>query len=707
MYVAGRRRIRGYENGECMRHDNIGDRKCAKKCDHDADCKSKKKACECDGVCGRSCVNPNLRCMPVPRQIPHGSVAILPYNKFAAVARYKCQDGYILVGLSVRVCQGDETWNGDEPRCALDNYQADKNVACRSPPNINHAHIVSGVEHHHEMGTKLMYKCDLGYTPTKGSIDSAWCVTNGIWVGPNLTCVSTTAVPKCPTPPQIAYGSVEVLSTSGVGEEAEYRCNQGFYLIGVKIRHCLKNEMWNGTTPSCDKVVCGPPPHVEHAEHDADPDTFRFPTSTTLNYACEFGYYREGSPRAICTGPEGNWAGPSLICKARDCGAPGEINNGFRDPGYRFTYPTRVTYHCSNGYELQGRGYRECLANGEWSGELPECFPIHCMELRPPLHGTMIGSGTTFGSVIRFVCNDGFKVVGSAERTCQADRTWSGQNAYCEEINCGIPGPIWNGYLDGHRNTVGAVYFFRCNIRTKFHGESFSTQCLENGQWSYPPPQCLGQCQVPAIMNGTIDNATEGVWANTGTVISPRCLNGLVLNDSVPITCNNGTWNIIPRCVPAPCSDPPPLVEYGHRVFFGVRHGDRARYFCIEGFKLSTRESMYLTCQYGRWDGPTPQCEENYCPNPGDIDNGKVFKKGSVGKFLFRDFIYTIKHGTRLEYECDRNYKLVGPRGAACVNGNWSPKDKPLCVKSRHPLFHKLWKPYEEQKAMSYRYRRR
>lgn len=58
---------------------------------------------------------------------------------------------------------------------------------------------------------------------------------------------------------------------------------------------------------------------------------------------------------------------------ARDCGAPGEINNGWRDPGYRFTYPTRVTYHCNEGYEMRGKGYRECEANGEWSGVLPSC----------------------------------------------------------------------------------------------------------------------------------------------------------------------------------------------------------------------------------------------------------------------------------------------------------------------------------------------
>ena len=64
---------------------------------------------------------------------------------------------------------------------------------------------------------------------------------------------------------------------------------------------------------------------------------------------------------------------PLTHVSARDCGAPGEINNGWRDPGYRFTYPTRVTYHCNEGYELRGRGYRECQANGEWSGVLPDC----------------------------------------------------------------------------------------------------------------------------------------------------------------------------------------------------------------------------------------------------------------------------------------------------------------------------------------------
>lgn len=48
-----------------MRHDYVGSRKCTKRCANDADCKSKKKSCECDGVCGRSCVNPSKSSSPV------------------------------------------------------------------------------------------------------------------------------------------------------------------------------------------------------------------------------------------------------------------------------------------------------------------------------------------------------------------------------------------------------------------------------------------------------------------------------------------------------------------------------------------------------------------------------------------------------------------------------------------------------------------
>ncbi|KAL8561202.1 hypothetical protein ACOMHN_029273 [Nucella lapillus] len=254
---------------DCERHDYVGNRKCAKRCEREADCKSKKKQCECDGVCGRSCVNLNLRCLPVPSPIANGKVDILPFNRFGAVARYTCQEGYTLVGLPARVCQGDETWNGDEPRCELNHkFLADKTHLCSSPPLVHHAHHTGSQQEgsSYELGSFLRYKCNSGYIPRKNSVDRAWCVGGGIWVGPNMTCVTravccttptvyppgATAAAGCEPPPPIANGSVVTLS-GGVGSEAEYRCDPGFFLIGESTRHCLKDGKWDGREPKCAK----------------------------------------------------------------------------------------------------------------------------------------------------------------------------------------------------------------------------------------------------------------------------------------------------------------------------------------------------------------------------------------------------------------------------------------------------------------------
>ena len=85
-----------------------------------------------------------------------------------------------------------------------------------------------------------------------------------------------------------------------------------------------------------------------------------------------------------------------------------------------------------------------------------------------------------------------------------------------------------------------------------------------------------------------------------------------------------------------------------------------------------------------------------YCPSPGEVQNGKVYKKVQDGRFIFKPYIYRISHGDRLEYECNEGFRLMGPGGATCVNGSWQP---PLnspgsrCVPAIHPPFRKLWTP--------------
>ncbi|XP_064596838.1 protein lev-9-like [Liolophura sinensis] len=636
------------EDEGCPRDDGTTTRHCLKRCATDADCVSSKKKCLCDGECGRSCINPNLRCRGLNTKVENGLVEIIPFNKFGALAKYQCNDGYILHGKSHRVCQGDETWKGDEPRCELNRNIGD--YECHTPPLVHHAQHNGAGAQNFPLGTMLRYTCNEDFTAPEGSIDTAWCVGGGVWVGPNMTCAHA----GCPLLPSIDFGEVEIVPPNMIGSKAIYSCLPGYYLAGRKERTCTPDGKWDGKEPSCERVSCGLPPDFPNANHDAPRGQTSFPSGTQLNYECEFGFYKDGYEKAMCSG-DGEWIGPRLTCSARSCGYPGDILNGWKE-GYKFTYPSRVTYHCNEGYELIGRPHRVCSANGEWSGAVPVC--------------------------------QGYRVIGSAKRRCQADGAWSGHDPLCQEINCGRPPPLWNGYLDGHKTSVGSVFFFRCNVRTVFDGPSFSTQCQENGEWSYPLPKCWGQCQVPAIANGTVVEGREAVWVDHGIAIQFECLNGLVLNDTSTVTCKNGTWTVIPHCKPSPCVSPPPKVANGRRVFFGQEHGDRARYSCLVGHTLRGR---FLRCHYGKWMGQKPQCDESYCPSPGELDHGKIYKRGSMGKFPFYSYIVHIKHGDKLEYECERGYKLIGPSGATCVNSKWSPKEKPLCVKGRHPVLHKPW----------------
>ena len=66
-------------------------------------------------------------------------------------------------------------------------------------------------------------------------------------------------------------------------------------------------------------------------------------------------------------------------------------------------------------------------------------------------------------------------------------------------VDCGDPGQLYNGYIDGRRQTYGSVIRYRCLDGTKFDGLAMSATCLETGQWSFPTPRCLSKWSKPFI----------------------------------------------------------------------------------------------------------------------------------------------------------------------------------------------------------------
>ena len=89
-----------------------------------------------------------------------------------------------------------------------------------------------------------------------------------------------------------------------------------------------------------------------------------------------------------------------------------------------------------------------CQANGRWSLSLPRCacmcdlslfLYIHfslviaseCEDPPSPDNALRILSSTAVNSVVKYKCNRGYKLIGSAYRVCRANGKWSGVPARC------------------------------------------------------------------------------------------------------------------------------------------------------------------------------------------------------------------------------------------------------------------------------------
>jgi len=157
---------------------------------------------------------------------------------------------------------------------------------------------------------------------------------------------------------------------------------------------------------------------------------------------------------------------------------------------------------------------------------------------------------------------------------------------------------------------LGASIIFRCQPEMLINGLG-SSVCQIDGRWRNALPECLAPCVVPTISQGfvipieitTDENGTTIITQTTTTTQSPTQIVGGVekvkhgtalevkCDDNYefpvsllsPPTCNNGTWSIIPRCVPARCKNMPRPPKHGMVMAPKTEHGMKARFKCKDG----------------------------------------------------------------------------------------------------------------------------
>ncbi|XP_039298453.1 sushi, von Willebrand factor type A, EGF and pentraxin domain-containing protein 1 isoform X2 [Nilaparvata lugens] len=513
-----------------------------------------------------------------------------------------------------------------------------------------------------------------------------------------LSCIKPER--ECPALENPTLGRV-VVSGKLFRDKATYTCEAGFHVVGLRERTCQADGQWSGGAPTCKQnVYCKSPPEMEHARHNAFPEQLTFDLDATIQYQCSHGFVTNGFPTAKCLAMDGataSWFGPDISCEPRSCGAPQDTAQGWH-AGECYTYGCRVTYHCADGFELVGRNERFCQADGSWTPkELPACVPVQCPQPDQPVNGRAIFTSCSYNSVVSYECKYGYTLIGDTTRRCGADRKWSGIAPKCQEIDCGHPGPLYNGWLENIEagTGLGASIIFRCHEGMLLLGNT-STVCQIDGKWRYPSPLCLAPCVVPQVTQGKVIidvNATrpnmtstgDSVMVSHGDHISLECEERYepALNNT-PITCNNGTWSFIPRCQPARCKYMAKAPRNGMVFAPKTEHGMKARYTCKDGFTL--RGESTTLCHFGNWTGEPPYCQEVYCPFPGYVDNGKVLLVGNMGLYDYRPYVRKVTNNKQIMYDCNRGYVLAdGPPGATCVGGHWSPKQLPRCVPGQHP----------------------
>jgi len=78
------------------------------------------------------------------------------------------------------------------------------------------------------------------------------------------------------------------------------------------------------------------------------------------------------------------------------CGDPGAPVHGVRLGGEEFRTKSLLRFSCEAGYNLVGSGERTCLHNGTWSGTQPLCQGLSPWRTPPPRAQTMVSSCIMF-----------------------------------------------------------------------------------------------------------------------------------------------------------------------------------------------------------------------------------------------------------------------------------------------------------------------
>ncbi|OXB84201.1 UNVERIFIED_CONTAM: hypothetical protein H355_007084, partial [Colinus virginianus] len=412
---------------------------------------------------------------------------------FGSTCDFSCQPGFVLIGPQSRECMATGTWTGDTSQCQEDSaaflkqvlvYTSTsalavaglvltgtliailaKQLSDRGPSYKRSDYFFSICTLHGHFNTIFRREEEAPEPHQPGfeliGPESRECMATGNWTWETSQCKAVT----CPVLRAPQHGELNCSHLHGnftFGSTCDFSCQPGFELIGPDSCECTAMGTWTGDTPECKAVTCPVLRAPEHGELNCFHLHGNFTFGSTCDFSCQPGFELRGPESRDCTAM-GTWTGDTSQCKAVTCPvlrAPqhGELNCSHLHGN--FTFRSVCDFSCQSGFELVGSQSRECMATGNWTGDVPRCKAVTCPVLRAPQHGELncshLHGNFTFGSTCDFSCQPGFELIGPDSCECTAMGTWTGDTPECkvDTLLCffpsdlGAPGIFTNAAYD-------------------------------------------------------------------------------------------------------------------------------------------------------------------------------------------------------------------------------------------------------------------
>lgn len=311
-----------------------------------------------------------------------------------------------------------------------------------------------------------MVTCEEGYT-INSTTNVIRCGSSGKWDNPVPRCYPV----QCEFPGEPLNGYYMKISsqfnvkysfsTLPYQSLIEGKCNHGYESTFTYPRKCNSIGTWTGQNLICSPVKCNSPGDIKDGVYVFNNGS-KYTSGTivfneTLRIKCNTGYRIEGWNQMKCQGDK-TWSLTEPICTVKKCKVPVQFLNGFYEfkrpyaqdnsdstplnETLKLEYLTKINVKCNVGYVFNSTNKsRTCLESGKWSGETPECVPVHCkwpLQLNGGYYVSSHNStdeGMPFNTTLTALCNKKFKLLYSFRRLrCDEDGHWINESAICGKI---------------------------------------------------------------------------------------------------------------------------------------------------------------------------------------------------------------------------------------------------------------------------------